>query len=70
MERCQRIELKQGYTFFIPSGRFLYGWLGVSQPLAPPIFGAASCLPVVSARVGGLLRASMGIGIRRAIGIP
>lgn len=22
VERCQRIELKQGYTFFIPSGRF------------------------------------------------
>lgn len=26
VERCQRIELKQGYTFFIPSGRFPRGW--------------------------------------------
>lgn len=26
VERCQRIELKQGYTFFIPSGRFGCGW--------------------------------------------
>lgn len=26
VERCQRIELKQGYTFFIPSGRFRRAW--------------------------------------------
>lgn len=70
VERCQRIELKQGYTFFIPSGRFLCGWLGVGQPLALPVFGAASCSPVISARVGGQVRISVGLGIRGAIGVP
>lgn len=35
VERCQRIELKQGYTFFIPSGRFRQGWRrALSRPLA------------------------------------
>lgn len=36
VEHCQRIELKQGYTFFIPSGRFLRARHGArAQPLAP-----------------------------------